>query len=41
MVIGLLNGLASMFSTEINVKQTISREDRADHDAFLITISGE
>ncbi len=41
MVIGLLDGLASMFSTEIDVKQTVSRGDGADHDAFLITISGE
>lgn len=41
MIFGLLNGLASMFSTEIDVQQTISREDGADHDAFLITINDE
>ena len=41
MVIGLLNGLASMFETEIGVEQTISREEGADHDAFLITFGDE
>lgn len=41
MVIGLLNGLALMFDTEIDIRQTISREEGADHDAFLITIIGE
>ena len=41
MVVGLLNGLASMFDTEIDVKQTINREEGADHDAFLITIINE
>lgn len=36
MVIGLLNGLGKMFKTEIDVSQTMSREDGDDHDVFLV-----
>ena len=37
MVIGLLKGLGTMFETEVDVTQTCSREQGADHDVFLIS----
>ena len=40
MVIGLVNGLAVMFKTEIDITQTSSRSQGADHDEFLITLKG-
>ena len=39
-VIGLVNGLAIRFKTEIEINQTASRNQGADHDEFLITFKG-
>ena len=39
-VIGLVNGLGVMFKTEIDITQTHSRSQGADHDEFLITYKG-
>jgi hypothetical protein len=36
MVIGLVRGLGTRFETEVNVVQTQSRENGADHDEFLV-----
>jgi Haem-NO-binding len=36
MVLGLVKGLGDRFDTEVDVSQTKSREDGADHDEFLI-----
>jgi Haem-NO-binding len=36
MVFGLVKGLGNRFNTEVDVSQTQSREDGADHDEFLI-----
>lgn len=36
MVVGLVKGLGTRFDTEVYVTQTESREEGADHDAFLI-----
>jgi hypothetical protein len=36
MVVGLVKGLGSRFDTEVEVTQTQSREDGADHDEFSI-----
>ncbi|MCU0548177.1 MAG: heme NO-binding domain-containing protein [Leptolyngbya sp. Prado105] len=36
MVLGLVKGLGSRFDTEVEVAQTQSKEDGADHDEFLI-----
>jgi len=39
-VIGLVNGLAVRFKTKIDINQTASRSQGADHDEFLITFKG-
>lgn len=39
-VIGLLNGLAIRFELEIEINQTASRSQGADHDEFSITFKG-
>jgi Haem-NO-binding len=36
MVLGLVKGLGDRFDTEVEVAQTQSRDDGADHDEFLI-----
>jgi hypothetical protein len=36
MVIGLVKGLGAKFDTEVEVTQTVDREQGADHDEFLI-----
>jgi hypothetical protein len=36
MVIGLVKGLGAKFDTEVEVTQTVNREQGADHDEFLI-----
>ncbi len=36
MVIGLMKGLGAKFDTEVEVTQTVNREEGADHDEFLI-----
>lgn len=36
MVIGLLKGLSDMFKTEIEIIQTLNRDQGGDHDEFLI-----
>jgi Haem-NO-binding len=36
MVLGLVKGLGDRFDTEVDVSQTKSRENGADHDEFLI-----
>ena len=40
MVIGLFNGLSVMFKTEVDVTQTMSRDQGADHDVFLVKFTG-
>ena len=40
MVIGLLSGLGQMFNTEIDVRQTMSRDQGADHDVFSVKFTG-
>ena len=40
-VIGLVNGLATMFNTEIEITQTGSRSEGADHDEFLVRFKEE
>jgi hypothetical protein len=40
LVIGLVHGLAIMFKTEIQMTQTASRGQGADHDEFLVTFQG-
>ena len=40
MVIGLLSGLGKMFNTEIEVRQTMSRDQGADHDVFSVEFLG-
>ena len=39
-VVGLLKALAVRFKTEIEINQTASRSQGADHDEFLITFKG-
>jgi hypothetical protein len=36
MVVGLVEGLAEMFHIVVHVTQTVSKDDGADHDEFLI-----
>lgn len=36
MVIGLVKGLGTRFNTEVDITQTQSREDGAQHDEFLV-----
>lgn len=36
MVMGLVKGLGDRFDTDVNIVQTHSREDGADHDIFMI-----
>ena len=36
MVVGLVKGLGTRFDTEVEVEQTQSRDEGADHDEFLI-----
>lgn len=36
MIVGLVKGLGSRFDTEVEVTQTQSREEGAEHDEFLI-----
>jgi hypothetical protein len=36
MVFGLVKGLGTRFDTEVDISQTQSREEGADHDEFLI-----
>lgn len=36
MVVGLVQGLGKRFETEVEVNQTLSREDGHDHDEFTI-----
>jgi hypothetical protein len=36
MVVGLLDGLAELFLLDVQVTQTVSKADGADHDEFLI-----
>ncbi|HJY83153.1 MAG TPA: heme NO-binding domain-containing protein [Candidatus Binatia bacterium] len=38
-VVGLVNGLASRFKTEVEVEQTAHRSQGAEHDEFLITFT--
>ena len=39
-VIGLVNGLAIRFNVQIEINQSASRSQGADHDEFLITFKG-
>ena len=39
-VVGLVHGLALRFKTEIEINQTASRRQGADHDEFSITFKG-
>ena len=36
MVLGLLDGLGELFGLEVRATQTLSKDDGADHDEFLI-----
>src|SRR5690348_9771622 len=36
MVVGLIEGLGEMFGLEVDTKQTLSTNDGADHDEFII-----
>lgn len=39
-VIGLVNGLATKFGTRVEMTQTASRNEGADHDEFLVSFKG-
>jgi hypothetical protein len=36
MIVGLVEGLAELFQLDVNVTQTVSKGDGADHDEFLV-----
>jgi hypothetical protein len=36
MVVGLVEGLGDVFGLDVHVKHTLSKDDGADHDVFLI-----
>jgi hypothetical protein len=36
MVVGLIDGLAELFLLDVQVTQTVSKDDGADHDEFLV-----
>jgi hypothetical protein len=36
MIIGLVKGLGTRFDTEVDITQTQSRDDGAEHDEFLV-----
>jgi len=36
MVVGLIEGLGEVFALDVHVKQTLSKDDGADHDEFTI-----
>lgn len=36
MVVGLVEGLGALFGLDVHVKQTLSKDEGADHDEFII-----
>lgn len=40
MVMGLLEGVGNRFGQEVAVTQSVSRNDGADHDEFVVTVVG-